>query len=72
VQQNIGLWKWLGPPDPPVLIAGPGEQMTFRAGARLADACNNVDGDVAEVRHKPTMLRSHVATLNGSGGAGNR
>jgi alkanesulfonate monooxygenase SsuD/methylene tetrahydromethanopterin reductase-like flavin-dependent oxidoreductase (luciferase family) len=46
-------------PRPPVMIAGGGEQMTLRAVARLADACNIVDGDVAEVRHKLEVLRRH-------------
>ena len=46
-------------PCPPVMIAGGGEQMTLRAVARLADACNIVDGDVAEVRHKLAVLRGH-------------
>lgn len=46
-------------PRPPVLIAGGGEQLTLRAVARLADACNIVDGDVAEVRHKLEVLRRH-------------
>jgi alkanesulfonate monooxygenase SsuD/methylene tetrahydromethanopterin reductase-like flavin-dependent oxidoreductase (luciferase family) len=42
-----------------VLIAGGGEQMTLRAVARLADACNFVDGDIAEIRHKLAVLRRH-------------
>ena len=46
-------------PRPPVMIAGGGEQMTLRAVARLADACNIVDGDIAEVRHKLAVLRGH-------------
>ena len=46
-------------PRPPVMIAGGGERMTLRAVARLADACNIVDGDVAEVRHKLAVLRGH-------------
>jgi F420-dependent oxidoreductase-like protein len=46
-------------PRPPVMIAGSGEQMTLRAVARLADACNIVDGDVADVRHKFEVLRRH-------------
>jgi alkanesulfonate monooxygenase SsuD/methylene tetrahydromethanopterin reductase-like flavin-dependent oxidoreductase (luciferase family) len=41
------------------MIAGGGEQMTLRAVARLADACNIVDGDIAEVRHKLAVLRGH-------------
>src|SRR5436190_1783976 len=39
-------------PRPPVLIAGDGEQMTLRAVAYLADGCNIVRGDIAEVRPK--------------------
>jgi F420-dependent oxidoreductase-like protein len=46
-------------PHPPVLIAGGGEQMTLRAVARLADACNLVRDDPATVRHKLAVLRSH-------------
>ena len=45
-------------PRPPVMIAGGGEQMTLRAVARLADACN-VGGDLATVKHKFAVLRSH-------------
>jgi alkanesulfonate monooxygenase SsuD/methylene tetrahydromethanopterin reductase-like flavin-dependent oxidoreductase (luciferase family) len=40
------------------MIAGGGEQMTLRAVARLADACN-VWGDLATVKHKFAVLRSH-------------
>jgi F420-dependent oxidoreductase-like protein len=46
-------------PRPPVMIAGAGEQITLRAVARLADACNIVDGEIAEVRHKLAVLRKH-------------
>ena len=45
-------------PRPPVMIAGGGEQLTLRAVARLADACN-LQGDVATVRHKLAVLRGH-------------
>jgi F420-dependent oxidoreductase-like protein len=45
-------------PRPPVMIAGGGEQMTLRAVARLADACN-VGGDLETVRHKFAVLRQH-------------
>jgi alkanesulfonate monooxygenase SsuD/methylene tetrahydromethanopterin reductase-like flavin-dependent oxidoreductase (luciferase family) len=44
--------------SPAGLIAGGGEQLTLRALARLADACN-VGGDVDTVRHKLTVLRRH-------------
>ena len=46
-------------PRPPVMIAGGGEQMTLRAVARLADACNLVRGDIAEARNKLVVLRGH-------------
>ena len=45
-------------PRPPVMIAGGGEQLTLRAVARLADACN-VGGDPEAVRHKLSVLRRH-------------
>jgi len=45
-------------PRPPVLIAGGGEQLTLRAVARLADACN-IGGDPDMVRHKLSLLRGH-------------
>jgi F420-dependent oxidoreductase-like protein len=45
-------------PRPPVMIAGGGEQLTLRAVARLADACN-VSGDPATVKHKFAVLRRH-------------
>jgi alkanesulfonate monooxygenase SsuD/methylene tetrahydromethanopterin reductase-like flavin-dependent oxidoreductase (luciferase family) len=41
-----------------VLIAGGGEQLTLRAVARLADACN-IGGDPDMVRHKLSVLRGH-------------
>ena len=46
-------------PHPPVMIAGGGEQLTLRAVARLADACNFVGGDIAEVRNKLAVLCRH-------------
>ncbi len=55
--------KPLQKPRPPVMIAGGGEQMTLRAVARLADGCNIVDGDVAEVRHKLDVLRRHCDAI---------
>jgi len=59
VQDAILEPKPVQKPRPPVMIAGGGEQMTLRAVARLADACNIVDGDIAEVRHKLAVLRRH-------------
>jgi alkanesulfonate monooxygenase SsuD/methylene tetrahydromethanopterin reductase-like flavin-dependent oxidoreductase (luciferase family) len=45
-------------PHPPIMIAGGGEQLTLRAVARLADACN-VGGNPDAVRHKFEVLRRH-------------
>jgi F420-dependent oxidoreductase-like protein len=50
-------------PRPPVMIAGGGEQMTLRAVARLADACNLTRTDIAETRHKLFVLRGHCDTI---------
>ena len=53
-------------PRPPVLIAGSGEQLTLRAVARLADACNFVDADIAEVRRKLAVLAARTLRRRGS------
>ena len=45
-------------PHPPIMIGGGGEQLTLRAVARLADACN-VGGAPDVVRHKFEVLRRH-------------
>jgi F420-dependent oxidoreductase-like protein len=45
-------------PRPPVMIAGGGEQLTLRAVARRADACN-LGGEPETVRHKLAILRGH-------------
>jgi F420-dependent oxidoreductase-like protein len=45
-------------PHPPVMIGGGGEQLTLRAVARWADACN-VAGSPDVVRHKFEVLRRH-------------
>jgi F420-dependent oxidoreductase-like protein len=45
-------------PRPPIMIAGGGEQLTLRAVARLADACN-IGGDLETVKHKLSVLRRH-------------
>ncbi|MBV8409992.1 MAG: LLM class F420-dependent oxidoreductase [Alphaproteobacteria bacterium] len=50
-------------PRPPVMIAGGGEQLTLRAVARLADACNLTRTDIAEPRHKLAVLRWHCEAL---------
>jgi F420-dependent oxidoreductase-like protein len=48
-------------PHPPIMIGGGGEQLTLRAVARLADACN-VAGTPDVVRHKYEVLRRHCET----------
>src|SRR5438045_1490982 len=55
--------KPLQKPRPPVMIAGGGEQMTLRAVARLADACNLTRSDIAETRHKLAVLRRHCDAI---------
>jgi F420-dependent oxidoreductase-like protein len=50
-------------PHPPLMIGGGGEQLTLRAVARYANACN-VGGTPDQVRHKFEVLRRHCATQN--------
>lgn len=50
-------------PHPPVMIGGGGEQLTLRAVARLADACN-VGGTPDVVAHKFGVLRRHCEAEN--------
>ena len=50
--------KPLQKPRPPIMIAGGGEQLTLRAVARLADACN-VGGSPDAVKHKYAVLQRH-------------
>jgi F420-dependent oxidoreductase-like protein len=49
-------------PHPPVMIGGGGEQLTLRAVARVANACN-VGGAPDVVRHKYEVLRRHCDAL---------
>ena len=48
-------------PHPPLMIGGGGEQLTLRAVARYANACN-VGGTPDQVRHKYEVLRQHCET----------
>ncbi len=48
-------------PHPPSMIGGGGEQLTLRAVARYANACN-VAGPPDQVRHKFEVLRRHCET----------
>jgi F420-dependent oxidoreductase-like protein len=61
VQDAILEPKPVQKPHPPVMIGGGGEQLTLRAVARLADACN-VGGTPDVVRHKLEVLRRHCDT----------
>jgi F420-dependent oxidoreductase-like protein len=58
VEEAILEPKPVQQPHPPIMIAGGGEQLTLRAVARLADACN-VGGDIATTKHKFAVLRRH-------------
>src|SRR5689334_18282876 len=58
VEEAILEPKPVQKPRPPIMIAGGGEQLTLRAVARLADACN-VGGEPDIVRHKLLVLRAH-------------
>lgn len=58
VQDAILEPKPVQKPHPPVMIGGGGEQLTLRAVARWADACN-VGGTPDAVRHKFEVLRRH-------------
>jgi F420-dependent oxidoreductase-like protein len=55
-------------PRPPVMIAGGGEQLTLRAVACLADACN-IGGDPEMVKHKLAILHAHCDTARRDYGA---
>jgi F420-dependent oxidoreductase-like protein len=63
VEEAILEPKPVQKPHPPVMIAGGGEQLTLRAVARLADACNLTRSDIAETRHKLGVLRRHCEAL---------
>ncbi len=49
-------------PHPPIMIGGGGEQLTLRAVARHADACN-VGGSPDQVRHKYEVLKRHCEAV---------
>jgi F420-dependent oxidoreductase-like protein len=49
-------------PHPPIMIGGSGEQLTLRAVARHAQACN-LFGPPDVVRHKLEILKRHCDTL---------
>jgi len=58
VREAILEPKPIQKPHPPIMIGGSGEQLTLRAVARWADACN-LFGDPAMVKHKLDVLREH-------------
>jgi F420-dependent oxidoreductase-like protein len=58
IQDAILEPKPVQKPHPPIMIGGGGEQLTLRAVARWADACN-VFGDPKLVKSKFDILRGH-------------
>jgi F420-dependent oxidoreductase-like protein len=58
IQDAILEPKPVQKPHPPVMIGGSGEQLTLRAVARWADACN-IFGDPATVKSKLDTLHGH-------------
>lgn len=50
-------------PHPPIMIGGSGEQLTLRAVARWADACN-LFGDPTMVKNKLDVLRAHCDKID--------
>jgi alkanesulfonate monooxygenase SsuD/methylene tetrahydromethanopterin reductase-like flavin-dependent oxidoreductase (luciferase family) len=58
IQDAILEPKPLQKPHPPILIGGSGEQLTLRAVARHADACN-LFGNPQEMARKLDVLRRH-------------
>jgi F420-dependent oxidoreductase-like protein len=58
VQDAILEPKPVQKPHPPIMIGGSGEELTLRAVARWADACN-LFGDPATVKSKLNILRAH-------------
>ncbi len=48
--------------DIPIMVGGGGEQRTLKLVAQYAQLCN-VSGDVATIRHKLDVLRSHCANI---------
>lgn len=58
IQNAILEPKPVQKPHPPIMIGGSGEQLTLRAVARWADACN-LFGDPATVKGKLDILRHH-------------
>jgi F420-dependent oxidoreductase-like protein len=58
IQDAILEPKPVQKPHPPIMIGGSGEQLTLRAVARWADACN-IFGDPKLVKSKFDILRGH-------------
>ena len=58
IQDAILEPKPIQKPHPPIMIGGSGEQLTLRAVARWADACN-IFGDPKTIKSKFEILRGH-------------
>src|SRR6266571_321152 len=62
VKGAINQPKGVQKPHIPLLIGGGGEKVTLRLVAQYADACN-VGGDIANIKHKFTVLKRHCEEL---------
>jgi F420-dependent oxidoreductase-like protein len=62
VRGAINQPKGVQKPHIPILIGGSGEKVTLKLVAQYGDACN-IGGDIANIKHKLSVLRQHCETL---------
>lgn len=62
VRGAINQPKGVQKPHIPLLIGGSGEKVTLKLVAQYGDACN-VGGDIANIKHKLSVLKNHCDTL---------
>ena len=62
VRGAINQPKGVQKPHIPMLIGGGGEKVTLKLVAQYGDACN-VNGDIATLEHKFSVIKEHCATV---------